>query len=401
MEELKYPYIRVGTSYYKRIKKPLLSGDFLEILAPWSLEIIKQDYGRKWSEVFDEIPKFDGFTNIPAHSQYSRMHHGFYNKYEPLPCKPAPGSFTLIESFLKHLFQEQFTIALDYLTLLYQKPTEPLPILCLVSKERGTGKTTFLNLLKGMFGLNMTYNNNEDFRSVFNDSWVNKLIIAVDEVLLDRREDSERIKNLSTAKSYKAEAKGKSRIDIEFFGKFVLCSNNEEDFIKIDPAETRYWVRKVEPLEKSDPFMLERMKNEIPAFLHFLSSRKITSEKKTRMWFEEKLLETPALLKVKRRFRNKQEMELLEIIQEIMDAFELEELHFTNKDAIEWLGSYNIRVTRSEVKGYLENWGLPSMDNSYNYTTYKYNSVGNLYEDHHKGRYYILKRSDLTKILMI
>src|SRR5699024_2475482 len=144
-------------------------------------------------------------------------------------------------------------------------------------------------------------------------------------------------------KSYKAEAKGKSRIDIEFFGKFVLCSNNEEDFIKIDPAETRYWVRKVEPLEKSDPFMLERMKNEIPAFLHFLSSRKITSEKKTRMWFEEKLLETPALLKVKRRFRNKQEMELLEIIQEIMDAFELEELHFTNKDAIEWLGSYNIR----------------------------------------------------------
>lgn len=228
-----------------------------------------------------------------------------------------------------------------------------------MSKERGTGKTTFLNLLKGMFGLNMTYNNNEDFRSVFNDSWVNKLIIAVDEVLLDRREDSERIKNLSTARSYKAEAKGKSRIDIEFFGKFVLCSNNEEDFIKIDPVETRYWVRKIEPLKKSDPFMLDWMKKEIPAFLHYLNNRTIANEKKTRMWFDEKLLETPALLKVKRKFRNKNEMELLEIIQEIMDAFELEELYFTNKDAIEWLGSYNIRVTRSEVKGYLENWGLP------------------------------------------
>ena len=55
----------------------------------------------------------------------------------------------------------------------------------------------------------MTINNNEDFRSRFNSDWASKLIIAVDEVLLDKREDSERLKNLSTAKSYKTEAKGK------------------------------------------------------------------------------------------------------------------------------------------------------------------------------------------------
>ena len=41
------------------------------------------------------------------------------------------------------------------------------------------------------------------------------LLICVDEVLLNRREDSERIKNLSTARSYKAEAKGRaSRGDV-------------------------------------------------------------------------------------------------------------------------------------------------------------------------------------------
>ena len=44
-----------------------------------------------------------------------------------------------------------------------------LPNLLLVSSERNTGKTTFLNLLKLIFGENVTFNTNEDFRSQFND----------------------------------------------------------------------------------------------------------------------------------------------------------------------------------------------------------------------------------------
>ena len=63
-----------------------------------------------------------------------------------------------------------------------------------MSDERNTGKTTFLNLLKSIFGGNVTFNTNEDFRSQFNDDWTGKLLICVDEVLLNRREDSERIK---------------------------------------------------------------------------------------------------------------------------------------------------------------------------------------------------------------
>ena len=75
---------------------------------------------------------------------------------------------------------------------------------------------------------------NEDFRSQFNDDWTGKLLVCVDEVLLNRREDSERIKNLSTARSYKAEAKGRDRREVEFFGKFVLCSNNERNPVLIE-----------------------------------------------------------------------------------------------------------------------------------------------------------------------
>ena len=111
--------------------------------------------------------------------------------------------------------------------LLYLQPTQKLPIVLLVSEERNTGKSTFLNFLKAVFENNVTFNTNEDFRSQFNSDWAGKLLIVVDEVLLNRREDSERLKNLSTTFTYKMEAKGKDRTEIAFFAKFVLCSNNE------------------------------------------------------------------------------------------------------------------------------------------------------------------------------
>lgn len=88
----------------------------------------------------------------------------------------------------------------------------------------------------------MTINSNEDFRSNFNAEWAHKLIIGVDETFLDKKEDSERLKSLSTSRYYKIEAKGYDRQEIEFFGKFILCSNNEDNFISIDPGEIRYWI---------------------------------------------------------------------------------------------------------------------------------------------------------------
>ncbi len=102
---------------------------------------------------------------------------------------------------------------------------------------------------------------------------------AGSEVLLNRREDSERLKNLSTTLSYKVEAKGKDRDEIAFFAKFVLCSNNEYLPVIIDAGETRYWVRKIDRLQSDDTDFLQKLKAEIPAFLHFLQHRKLSTEK--------------------------------------------------------------------------------------------------------------------------
>jgi hypothetical protein len=45
------------------------------------------------------------------------------------------------------------------------------------------------------------------------------------------------------------EAKGKDREEVEFFGKFILCSNNEDNFIQIDEEETRFWIIKVKSIK--------------------------------------------------------------------------------------------------------------------------------------------------------
>ena len=55
---------------------------------------------------------------------------------------------------------------------------------------------------------------------------------------------------LYPASVYKIEAKGKDRCEVHFFGKFIMCSNNEDTPVLIEPGETRYWVRKINPLKK-------------------------------------------------------------------------------------------------------------------------------------------------------
>jgi hypothetical protein len=157
-------YVRIGTTYYKQAHKPLASGDLTPVLMPWSVECIRQDHGKSF---LSSIPKFDGFCLVPAHLNYQRLVGRFYNRYHPFSHEPQAGYPKLTLVFLNHVFGEQLHLGLDYLKILLLYPTQMLPILCLVSAERNTGKTTFLNFLKAIFGDNMTINSNEDFRSNF------------------------------------------------------------------------------------------------------------------------------------------------------------------------------------------------------------------------------------------
>jgi len=393
-------YFRVGTDYYKEINHPLISGDSIKTIKKWSRPTIVDDFGR---DSLKTIKKYEGFCTHPNHINYQKEIDNFLNCYEPLSYMPNNSeSFEKIEFFLKHIFGEQYKIGLDYLTILWRNPTQILPILCLVSSERNTGKTTFLKLLKYIFEGNMTINKNEDFRSRFNVDWASKLIIAVDEVLLDRKEDSERIKNLSTANHYKSEGKRIDKAEIEFFGKFILCSNNEENFIKTEQKEIRYWVRKIESFNTENPNLLEEMKNEIPAFAYFLTNREIVSKRTTRMWFSKEEVHTKALDVLVGGNRTYSEKEIEEFIIEQLHTFEVEELYYTTNDLLEELNKSNVRVTKSYVKKIIEeNFKLESKNSCYKLFRIDLSNAkdGNwkIYEEVRKGRYFTFKKADFIK----
>ena len=220
------------------------------------------------------------------------------------------------------------------------------------------------------------YKNNNftsDFRSQFNSDWAGKLLIMVDEVLLNRREDSERLKNLSTTLSYKVEAKGKDRDEIGFFAKFVLCSNNEHLPVIIDAGETRYWVRKIVPLQNDDTDFLQKLKAEIPAFLHFLQHRQLSTEKESRMWFNPRLLETEALRKIIRSNRNRLEIEMAELLLDIMASVGVSSVSFCLNDIVPLLVCSQVKVEKSQVRKVVQEcWKLAPASNSLSYTTYQY-----------------------------
>ena len=394
----KEEFIRVGTTLYKLVNQPRLNGGYVKKRIVWNNETLRQDYGKHFLAT---IPKYDGFCTIPDHVNYRPIVDKFLNLYEPIDHQPKEGDFSHIQSLVGHIFGEQYELGMDYLQLLYLHPIQKLPILLLVSEERNTGKSTFLNFLKALFQNNVTFNTNEDFRSQFNSDWAGKLLIVVDEVLLNRREDSERLKNLSTTLSYKVEAKGKDRDEIAFFAKFVLCSNNEYLPVIIDAGETRYWVRKIDRLQSDDTDFLQKLKTEIPAFLYHLQHRQLSTEKESRMWFAPSLLRTEALQKIIRSNRNRLEIEMCELMRDIMASTGIDTLSFCCNDILTLLANSYVKAEKHQVRKVLQEcWKLTPAPNGLTYTTYQlnYNRECRYEPIRRVGRFYTVTRQQLETL---
>ena len=391
-------YMRVGTTLYKVVNQPCANGGYEKKRVVWNNSTLRQDYGKNYLAT---VPKYDGFCTVPNHLNYQEEIEGFLNLYEPIEHKPQQGEFSHIQSLMRHIFGEQYELGMDYMQLLYLQPTQKLPIVLLVSEERNTGKSTFLNFLKAVFENNVTFNTNEDFRSQFNSDWAGKLLIVVDEVLLNRREDSERLKNLSTTFTYKVEAKGKDRTEIAFFAKFVLCSNNEYLPILIDAGETRYWVRKIMPLQSDDTNFLQKLKAEIPAFLYFLTQRELSTTQESRMWFNPRLTHTAALQKIIRSNRNRLEIEMTELLLDIMSNMNVESVSFCLNDLVTLLLYSQVKVEKYQVRKVVQEvWKLTSAHNSLSYTAYEFAPHREChYEPKRKtGRFYTVTKEQLTTI---
>lgn len=402
--DLDIPYIRVGTSYFKIIERPLISGDKVKVMTRWNRETIVSDHGKSF---LGNILKLDGFCCIPDHLNYQLIVDNFYNTYNELSASPINEALTLEQlennipntlNFVQHIFGDQKEFGLDYLKLLFEKPTQTLPILCLVSKERATGKSSFIKWLKAIFGLNMTYIKGDSFNSQFNSDWASMLLVAIDEVFFDKKEITERLKYLSTTDKDKVEAKGKDRQEIEFFAKFILCSNNEDNFIQIDEEEIRFWIRKIRPIKTEDVFFLKKLDAEIPYFLKYLLERDFKSSQKTRMWFTPQQIMTESLMKLIN--KNKTEVALLELFHECFEKIDDEEILIAPNDILLLLRKTNPRliISASEIRKILKRWEFQPEDNTKSYQGIELLSHGEIVKVDRRGRYYLIKKFLFYKI---
>jgi hypothetical protein len=263
------PYVRVGCTYYKKIAKTDRNGFSRLDLKVWKKEEIILDHGKKYLR---EIPQFDDFVMKPNNMAYEQVVGNCLNLYSEFIHHPQEGEFKWTEIFLRHIFGEQYELGLRYLQILYLHPDRSTIILALVSSERQTGKTTFLNWINAMFGSNVAIISSSDLLSPFNSPYALKNIICIEETLFEKQITMEKLKSLTTSKSLMINEKFISSYMVPFYGKIILTSNNEDRFAKVDDEEIRFFVRKVGKPKIHNHAIEEDLIREIPAFLHYLTS---------------------------------------------------------------------------------------------------------------------------------
>ena len=312
----KIPYIRVGADYYKTFYKKNRFNTYLKELKPWKKDEIKEDHGR---EFLKEIPHYDDFTIEPNNIDYQQVVGNCYNLYSEFPHTPAHGSTKWSMVLMQHIFGEQVEMGMKYMQALYMYPKRALPILALVSSERSTGKTTFINWISMLFVGNMAPLTNEDMTNNFNSQFATKNIISIEETSLEKSSASEKLKAISTSKEITVNQKFVSGYKVPLYLKIILASNNEDKFIKIDDKEIRYWVRKIDNPTVKRADIEKDLIEEIPAFIYELSQMPKLEWKQSRQLFETATLETRALNRVKENSRSGLYKDLFEYFTNIFE----------------------------------------------------------------------------------
>jgi hypothetical protein len=348
------PYIRVGCDYFKILKKPNAFGVKTSVLKSWRKETLKDDYGNNY---VIKVPRFSDFINQPDNKNFQPCIGDMFNLYAPFPHKAhnkpcVKSDFTHIALLINHIFGDQVEMAYNYFKILYEIPTQILPVLVLTSRERQTGKTTFLNLLAIIFGDNHVQISPDDLTNDFNSSYAHKNIIVVDETSIEKQAAVERIKSISTAKTITVNQKHVAHYAIPFYGKIVLATNREKDFMKIDEEEIRFWVRKVKPLDIKITDIESKMVKEVPMFLRFLEDMPEVDRSKDRMVFTAEEIKNDQLKSVIEESRSWLYKEISLKAREFFEESETmnDEFYATFKDIKEIWYPNNNKIERAYIK---------------------------------------------------
>lgn len=274
-------YIFVGNDYYAKQYKE-----------PGTLKIQKHTTLKRFGFVdrdLEMIDNYQGFTVKPGHgSDYQRVIDDvFWNRYREVNWNPKIGEFPYTKKMLKHIFgknrvdPEQYEEILDWLTVLIKSPTTKLHQILLYSVEQGTSKTAFGKLVGLILEENYIQVKSGDMEEKYNGHWIDKLVIHIDEGNFAKPKDmANNLKNYGTSDTVNMRMMGTDYMTVPFHGKFIITTNESEGLF-VQEDDRRIWARNVQVIEEADKDanFEDRIKEEVPHFIHHLLNRNMKYEK--------------------------------------------------------------------------------------------------------------------------
>ena len=119
--------------------------------------------------------------------------------------------------------------------------------------------------------------------------------MAVFEEISNAKSSVDKIKDMATTTRKTINCKNEPQREYDVNVHIIINSNNETGFINASDDDIRYWVRKVPKLKRYDPFFDKHLKAQAKDFFYFLATFPHIGDKKSRMWFDPKKLETSSL----------------------------------------------------------------------------------------------------------
>lgn len=340
-------------------------------------KFVKECY-KNYPKFLEDVPRYESFTILPDNTENFKQNiSNTFNMYMPMLHKPQKGKFDMTYKFLKHLFRgkssiefdekgnwtenfilgDTFALMIDWVTILIQYPLEKLPVPCLYSPENGTGKTTFMQLIEEILGENATILGNEEFQQSFNAHYITKLFIGLDEAMVEKDIEKERLKKMVTATKGHLTLKGLDSKKVDFFSKFCFCTN-KKNFMKVEMGESRWYVIKVLPYDKREQvpnIFADFLVPEIPQFLYYLRNRQIFHPRISRTWFDEKYYVTEQFLEVVQESKSYVQRTIEEYIFEKFDITGLSTIRLTLDFIHEQLNS-RYKLDKKLIKDFLKDY---------------------------------------------
>lgn len=381
-------YRRVGDKYEKTITNYDIEGRPYEDIITLSKESIVDTHGK---DFLHRIPLYDAHCIVPSHTDFKQVVGRCWNLYRPIEQRPTQGEHRAWDALMQRVFGSQEAIGWDYLTIMYRHPTHNLPVLCLVSKDNHTGKSTFGNALSYLFGLNVGFFTQDDLTSSFNQ-WI-KHLVAVFEEISETKHTLNKIKAMATAKMATLNEKHLRQVKFQPFVKLIILSNNDSTFIKANREDQRYWIRKLAPMsqEEYDKDFDAKLREETPAVLYTLANREITTPKQSRMWVAPSLIATEALDKV----RNESRADVVKDLEIVIDELlaEMPYFHATIGDFVELLkNKYPQNVIKKALN---EDFGVYPTPKSIRFKSVR--GTSQFEKPSRTGTPYLFKRKDVNE----